>query len=54
VKAKALLDAGVDVLVVDTAHGHQEKMLDALRAVRSVVGRWAGPTLPSRSSRATS
>ena len=37
VKAKALLDAGVDVLVVDTAHGHQEKMLDALRAVRAVV-----------------
>ncbi len=37
VKAKALLDAGVDVLVVDTAHGHQEKMLDALRAVRQVV-----------------
>jgi IMP dehydrogenase len=38
VKAKALLDAGVDVLVVDTAHGHQEKMLEALRAVRGVVG----------------
>jgi IMP dehydrogenase len=38
VKAKALVNAGVDVLVVDTAHGHQEKMLDALRAVRSVVG----------------
>jgi len=37
VKAKALLDAGVDVLVVDTAHGHQERMLDALRAVREVV-----------------
>jgi IMP dehydrogenase len=37
VKAKALLDAGVDVLVVDTAHGHQEKMLEALRAVRSAV-----------------
>ena len=37
VKAKALLDAGVDVLVVDTAHGHQEKMLDALRAVRAVT-----------------
>jgi IMP dehydrogenase len=37
-KAKALLDAEVDVLVVDTAHGHQEKMLDALRAVRGVVG----------------
>jgi IMP dehydrogenase len=38
VKAKALLAAGVDVLVVDTAHGHQEKMLDALAAVRRVVG----------------
>jgi GMP reductase len=37
VKAKALLEAGVDVLVVDTAHGHQEKMLDALRAVRKAV-----------------
>jgi IMP dehydrogenase len=37
VKAKALLEAGVDVLVVDTAHGHQDKMLDALRAVRKAV-----------------
>src|SRR3712207_9060460 len=37
VKAKALLGAGVDVLVVDTAHGHQEKMVDALRAVRMAV-----------------
>jgi IMP dehydrogenase len=35
VKTDALLAAGVDVLVVDTAHGHQRKMLDALRAVRS-------------------
>ncbi|MCK6210465.1 GuaB1 family IMP dehydrogenase-related protein [Georgenia sp. EYE_87] len=35
-KARALLDAGVDVLVVDTAHGHQERMLRALDAVRSV------------------
>ncbi|HWG00696.1 MAG TPA: GuaB1 family IMP dehydrogenase-related protein [Trebonia sp.] len=35
-KAKVLLDAGVDVLVVDTAHGHQEKMLAALRAVRAL------------------
>lgn len=32
-KAKALSAAGVDVLVVDTAHGHQEGMLRALRAV---------------------
>jgi IMP dehydrogenase len=36
-KAKALVEAGVDVLVVDTAHGHQEKMLTALRAVRAHV-----------------
>lgn len=32
-KASALAAAGVDVLVVDTAHGHQEGMLEALRAV---------------------
>ncbi|MDP5184707.1 GuaB1 family IMP dehydrogenase-related protein [Blastococcus sp. BMG 814] len=37
-KAGALLAAGVDVLVVDTAHGHQEKAIEALRAVRSVAG----------------
>jgi IMP dehydrogenase len=37
-KAGALLAAGVDVLVVDTAHGHQEKALEALRAVRAVAG----------------
>ncbi|WP_298457027.1 GuaB1 family IMP dehydrogenase-related protein [uncultured Cellulomonas sp.] len=35
-KAAALLEAGVDVLVVDTAHGHQRKMLDAVAAVRSL------------------
>ncbi len=32
-KARALADAGVDVLVVDTAHGHQEGMLAALRTI---------------------
>ena len=35
-KAKRLLDMQVDCLVVDTAHGHQERMLEALAAVRSV------------------
>ena len=35
-KAKLLLDAGADVLVVDTAHGHQEKMICALQAVRAL------------------
>lgn len=36
-KAKALLDAGVDVLVVDTAHGHQERMLELLHTVRALA-----------------
>ncbi|MEV1046583.1 GuaB1 family IMP dehydrogenase-related protein [Streptomyces sp. NPDC049916] len=35
-KAKQLLDAGADVLVVDTAHGHQESMISAVRAVRAL------------------
>jgi IMP dehydrogenase len=35
-KAAALLDAGIDTLVVDTAHGHQERMIAALRAVRAL------------------
>lgn len=35
-RAKALLEAGADVLVVDTAHGHQERMLEALRTVRGL------------------
>ncbi|AVT30209.1 GuaB1 family IMP dehydrogenase-related protein [Plantactinospora sp. BC1] len=35
-RAAALFEAGVDTLVVDTAHGHQERMLRALRAVRSL------------------
>jgi len=34
-KAEALVRAGVDILVVDTAHGHQERMISALRAVRA-------------------
>lgn len=34
--AEYLLGSGVDVLVVDTAHGHQEKMLEALPVVRAV------------------
>ena len=40
-KAKLLTDAGADLLVVDTAHGHQDKMLSALRSVRD-----AGPAVP--------
>ncbi|PID98530.1 MAG: GuaB1 family IMP dehydrogenase-related protein, partial [Actinomycetales bacterium] len=34
-RAQHLVTSGVDVLVVDTAHGHQEKTCDALRAIRA-------------------
>ncbi|MFI7483263.1 GuaB1 family IMP dehydrogenase-related protein [Kocuria sp. M1R5S2] len=40
-KARALVEAGVDVLVVDTAHGHQRKMVEALEQVRA-----AAPDVP--------
>ncbi|WP_435743767.1 GuaB1 family IMP dehydrogenase-related protein [Nocardioides sp. SYSU DS0663] len=40
-KARRLLDAGADCLVVDTAHGHQDRMLEALAAVRALA-----PTVP--------
>ena len=36
VKAEGLIKAGVDVLVVDTAHGHQEKMIEALKLIRTL------------------
>ncbi|MGZ8743418.1 MAG: GuaB1 family IMP dehydrogenase-related protein [Nocardioides sp.] len=35
-KARALVDAGADVLVVDTAHGHQDRMIEALRAISKI------------------
>jgi len=36
-KARALLEAGVSCLVVDTAHGHQDRMIEALRLVRDLA-----------------
>ncbi|MGD1283048.1 GuaB1 family IMP dehydrogenase-related protein [Mycobacterium seoulense] len=35
-RARSLAEVGVDVLVVDTAHGHQVKTLDAIRTVASL------------------
>jgi len=35
-KAKALIAVGADVLVVDTAHGHQIKMIEALKLIRAL------------------
>ena len=40
-KAGRLLGAGVDCLVVDTAHGHQDRMVEALAAIRAL-----SPTVP--------
>jgi IMP dehydrogenase len=39
VKARAaeLLDTGIDLLVLDTAHGHQQRMIDALSEVRALA-----------------
>lgn len=43
-RARTLLEAGADVLVMDTAHGHQEKMIDALGAVSEVRDAFAAQT----------
>jgi len=40
-RAQRLLEAGADLLVLDTAHGHQQRMLDALKLVRALE-----PTVP--------
>lgn len=37
-KARAFIEAGADVIVMDTAHGHQERMIDAVRKAREVIG----------------
>lgn len=43
-RADALLKAGSDVLVMDTAHGHQERMISALGQVRPVRDAYADAT----------
>ena len=35
-KVTELIEAGVDLLVVDTAHGHQEKMIEVLKTIRAL------------------
>ncbi|MDH6180497.1 IMP dehydrogenase [Microbacteriaceae bacterium SG_E_30_P1] len=35
-KARAIIEAGVDVIVIDTAHGHQEGMVRAIREVAAL------------------
>ena len=36
--AGKLLEVGVSAIVLDTAHGHQRRMLETIRAVKAVVG----------------
>jgi len=38
-RAEALLDAGVDVIVVDTAHGHSAGVLDAVGRIKKLSNR---------------
>ena len=44
-RAETLLAAGADVLVMDTAHGHQERMISAVERCRSIVNA-AGSKVP--------
>ncbi len=37
-RVRELVEAGTDVIVLDTAHGHQDKMIEALRTARGVLG----------------
>jgi len=37
IRAKSILDAGVDLLVIDTAHGHSEKVLKILRKIKKLA-----------------
>jgi IMP dehydrogenase len=36
-RARALVDAGVDVLIIDTAHGHSEGVLEAVSRLREAI-----------------
>ncbi|MCO6187027.1 IMP dehydrogenase [Rhizobium sp. L1K21] len=36
-RAERLIDAGVDVLVIDTAHGHSQKVLDSVSVVKKMT-----------------
>ncbi len=37
-KVTRLIEAGVDLIVLDTAHGHQKRMIDGIKLVRSMIG----------------
>ena len=35
-RAKALVEAGVDVLVIDTAHGHSRNVIEMVRTIKGM------------------
>ncbi len=37
-RAKSLIDSGADLIVIDTAHGHSEKVLKTLNKLKKTVG----------------
>ena len=38
-RVKNLLDSGVDLIVIDTAHGHSEKVIKTLSKIKKIVSR---------------
>jgi IMP dehydrogenase len=38
-RIKTLLGMGIDVLVIDTAHGYQKKMIEAIKTTRKIAGK---------------
>jgi len=36
IRVKSILDAGVDLIVIDTAHGHSEKVIKILRKIKKI------------------
>jgi IMP dehydrogenase len=44
--AARLIEMGVSAIVLDTAHGHQRRMLETVKAVRKFVDGRSGPRVP--------
>lgn len=39
-RAKGLIDANVDIIVVDTAHGHSKKVIETVKKVKALKGKF--------------
>ncbi|MDB2415388.1 IMP dehydrogenase [Rickettsiales bacterium] len=54
-RARSLIDAGVDIIIVDTAHGHSKKVLETVAKVRKLSGKFdiiAGNVATSEAAKA--